>query len=82
MELHRLVVLCLAGVLVLLSLMCYHVQRSRAKQRHSEKIKIFKNALQAHNAQITYRKTQLQRYDFLRYNLDDALQPQIQIKLY
>ena len=48
---------------------------------YAEKISHLYNQLEAHNAQINIRSIGLNRYDFLKYNLLEALVVQSEIKL-
>lgn len=48
---------------------------------HQQNISILESAIFSHRNQINFRNSNLNRYDFLKYNLDEALavQPEIQI---
>ncbi|MAM30441.1 MAG: hypothetical protein CMC13_15595 [Flavobacteriaceae bacterium] len=65
--------LCIGGWLLSLS-------RSRKlKGKHSERMENLAQSLAIHQSQITKRHNSLQRYDFLQYNINEALQPQPEI---
>lgn len=48
---------------------------------HKQNISILESAIYNNRNQINFRNSKLNRYDFLKYNLDEALavQPEIQI---
>lgn len=55
------------------------IKTERLKTEHRKAISSLEGSIFNHNRQIAYRKLKLEHYDFLAYNLKDALivQPNI-----
>ncbi len=49
---------------------------------HKQNISILESAIYNNRKQIDFRNSNLNRYDFFKYNLDEALVVQQEIKIY
>ena len=71
-----LVVIILVGIV-----MVFHKKNKHLKKEHRFKTDGLKLDLAMHDTQIQFRQTSLNSYDFLRYNLSEALVVQPRIKI-
>ncbi|MEP2935915.1 MAG: hypothetical protein ABJM06_14110 [Gilvibacter sp.] len=74
----------IAGLLliVLSILLVFRHKNKKIKQAHSIKTAGLDMALSLHKTQLQFRQKSLNRYDFLRYNLEEALVVQPEIKMH
>lgn len=62
----------------------FRLKEKQLEQQHMEYILVLENAISLNQGQMGTRKKWLDRYDFLKYNLDESLvvQPEIKIERY
>lgn len=72
-------VLVILLLILVISLGYFYMKNKKIRQNHSGIIVALKNAIRLHQSQIHFRSTNLQKYDFTKYNLSEALllQPEI-----
>lgn len=61
-----------------ISIWFYH-ERNTMSKLHRQTISQLEEAIYTNNHQVSFRNLNLNRYDFQRYNLDEALQVQREI---
>lgn len=71
-------VVCILAVLFLLS---FKHKNNQLKQEHNSNVRQLSTALNHHKSQVIKRQIFLDTYDFLRYNLREALLVQQDIRI-
>ncbi len=67
--------------ILLFMVISYLKTRGRTVLSHSESMVQLQLEYAIHEQQIEQRHSDLSRYDFMKYNLTESLQPQYEIKL-
>lgn len=80
MEISVYILLALVGFIMFLFLF-FHIKNKRIKIHHFQKIKSLKKSIILHHNQISFRQSNMSKYNFLTYNLNEVLVPQPEIKL-
>lgn len=62
-------------------LLYFRSKRKAAVNEHLQYVSILQQAITSNSEELAFRKLHLQRYNFLTYNLNEALVVQPQIKL-
>lgn len=76
------VVIVLLFMTILVGLMFwYFTQKNELVNIHNQKILNLEYAIFKNRSQLIFRNTNLNRYDFLKYNLNDALVTQQDIRI-
>mgnify|MGYP000542500814 CR=1 FL=1 len=77
----QIVLIVLAGVLIVSVVSVFYRVKKKTTQRHHQKMLGYQNAIMANEYDIQNRQQRLQHYDFLKYNLAEALVPQLHIEI-
>lgn len=79
MIISQALVLIFLLLIVAIIMSFFYRENKKTRQNHSEIIVILKSAINLHQSQIHFRNAGLQKYDFTKYNLSEALilQPEI-----
>ncbi len=72
-------VLLILLLILAISMGYFYVENKKIRRDHSEIMGVLKKSINLHHSQIHFRNAGLQKYDFTKYNLSEALllQPEI-----
>ncbi len=62
-------------------LLYFYSENKKIKQQHYQDIHVLQQSISIHKTQINFRNKGLEKYRFLKYNLDESLVLQPKIKL-
>jgi len=75
-----LLIVLFAGILA--GIMLFYFKKTREiKQTHIQRIQGIQQSILIHKTQLNFRKKGLLQYNFLKYNLNESLKVQPEIKL-
>ena len=77
----QLIVLFLFVCLLLGMIQYFYIKNRSLKLDHLQRTQIISQAVLVHKTQIKFREKGLLNYNFLKYNLDESLKVQSEIKL-
>lgn len=75
-----LLIVLFIGVLVGIVLIFFR-KNKEIKQKHIQKTHVISQSISLHKTQLKFRDKGLLQYNFLKYNLDESLKVQFEIKL-
>ena len=83
MDLNFVQILLIAIFFVMVTALLWYFmhERSLLHKQHKMEMGLLESQIELHQCQIQRRLLYLGRYDFLKYNLKEALKPQYQIQL-
>ncbi len=81
MTILQIAILIVVVLLCFASVMVYYFQQKKATQLHLQNLRFCTEGISTHKQQIERRQDYLNKYDFLRQNISEALHVQQEIDI-